>query len=215
MSGEKLIPDWAISSQSFVLRSLMGQDFWELYKACCLDHQVATFGHNLSLKCSIFCHDKAIADLKIHNLQKELADLQDKEKVIQQDKATLKAKIVEIEVHFQRAVEEEEKKHDEAQERGKTEGFFVGLHDGQTEGLNEGRDAYLQSDEQKIEVSEHRFDKCVAQVTKLGGFAEGFDCNQLDLSLDANLHPYPEEEDAAVAELDEFAALVAYVENRH
>ncbi|KAK4421683.1 hypothetical protein Salat_2118900 [Sesamum alatum] len=37
MDGEKLNPDWAISARSSVLRTLVGQDSFELYKACCLD----------------------------------------------------------------------------------------------------------------------------------------------------------------------------------
>ncbi|KAK4438853.1 hypothetical protein Salat_0219900 [Sesamum alatum] len=54
MEGEKLNPDWAISAHS----------------------PAAAFGHNLSLKCSMFRHDKAIADQKIHNLQKDLIETQ-------------------------------------------------------------------------------------------------------------------------------------------
>ncbi|KAK4413508.1 hypothetical protein Salat_2763400, partial [Sesamum alatum] len=37
MDGEKLNPDWAISSRSFVLRTLVGHDSLELYKTYYLD----------------------------------------------------------------------------------------------------------------------------------------------------------------------------------
>ncbi|KAK4424601.1 hypothetical protein Salat_1653700 [Sesamum alatum] len=37
MEGDKLDPGWTISARSSVLRSLVGQDSWELYKACLLE----------------------------------------------------------------------------------------------------------------------------------------------------------------------------------
>ncbi|KAK4419925.1 hypothetical protein Salat_2405400 [Sesamum alatum] len=37
MVGEKLDPDWAISARSSVLHSLVGQDPWELYRACLVE----------------------------------------------------------------------------------------------------------------------------------------------------------------------------------
>ncbi|KAK4438187.1 hypothetical protein Salat_0152900 [Sesamum alatum] len=37
MDGEKMNPEWAISARSSVLCTLVGQDSFELYKACCLD----------------------------------------------------------------------------------------------------------------------------------------------------------------------------------
>ncbi|KAK4425608.1 hypothetical protein Salat_1754800 [Sesamum alatum] len=36
-SSRVMNPDWAISARSSVLRTLVGQDSFELYKACCLD----------------------------------------------------------------------------------------------------------------------------------------------------------------------------------
>ncbi|KAK4426303.1 hypothetical protein Salat_1398800 [Sesamum alatum] len=42
MEGEKLVPDWAISAQSSVLKTHVGQDSWELYKACLLAQDQAT-----------------------------------------------------------------------------------------------------------------------------------------------------------------------------
>ncbi|KAK4415242.1 hypothetical protein Salat_2631500 [Sesamum alatum] len=65
MEGEKLNPDWAISARNFVLRTLVGQDSFELYKTCCQDRdQASAFGHNLALKCSMFRNDKADAEKK-------------------------------------------------------------------------------------------------------------------------------------------------------
>ncbi|KAK4421639.1 hypothetical protein Salat_2114500 [Sesamum alatum] len=75
------------------------------------------------------------------------------------------------------------------------EGFSVGGQAGKTEGLLEGHEVYLQSDEHKREV------------VHLKGFDEGFDQSRLDLSLDANFQPYPEEE-ATVAEPNGFNVLV-------
>ncbi|KAK4422959.1 hypothetical protein Salat_1878500 [Sesamum alatum] len=42
MEGEKLVPDWAISAQSSILKTHVGQDFWELYKPCLLPRDQAT-----------------------------------------------------------------------------------------------------------------------------------------------------------------------------
>ncbi|KAL2245957.1 UNVERIFIED_CONTAM: hypothetical protein Sindi_2863900 [Sesamum indicum] len=35
------------------------------------------------------------------------------------------------------------------------------------------------------------FEKCQGQILKLEGFVEDFDLDQLDVSLDKNLEPYP------------------------
>ncbi|KAK4425316.1 hypothetical protein Salat_1725600 [Sesamum alatum] len=43
MEGEKLVPDWVISTQSSVLKTHVGQDSWELYKGCLLPRDQATF----------------------------------------------------------------------------------------------------------------------------------------------------------------------------
>ncbi|KAK4426916.1 hypothetical protein Salat_1460400 [Sesamum alatum] len=80
MVGEKCIPDWAISDQSSTLRTHVGQDSWEMFKAilCGCDQalldrqshtkveehvnrcimQACAFSHNLSLKCFTFREDK-------------------------------------------------------------------------------------------------------------------------------------------------------------
>ncbi|KAL0409263.1 UNVERIFIED_CONTAM: hypothetical protein Sradi_1860700 [Sesamum radiatum] len=55
------------------------------------------------------------------------------------------------------------------------------------------------------------FDKCQAQLEKLGGFAEGFDRSRLDASLTADLEPYAEEDDAPSVD-DEFAVLTEEIE---
>ncbi|KAL0416821.1 UNVERIFIED_CONTAM: hypothetical protein Slati_3514000 [Sesamum latifolium] len=58
------------------------------------------------------------------------------------------------------------------------------------------------------------FKKCKAQVSKLQGFADGFDQSRLDPSLDNNLEPYPEMAPKAdTDQADEFEALIAEVEN--
>ena len=45
---------------------------------------------------------------------------------------------------------------------------------------------------------------CEAQIEKLGGFQESFNCSQMDIMLDGDLQPYPDEPDL---EEDKFAAL--------
>ncbi|KAK4435008.1 hypothetical protein Salat_0663800 [Sesamum alatum] len=113
MEGEKLNADWAISSRSLVLRTLVGQDSFELYKTCCLDldqvllaqtahtrveehlahvlMQASTFGHNLALKCSMFRNDKADAEKKIHELEQSLENARVTEKKALDDKVAADA----------------------------------------------------------------------------------------------------------------------------
>ncbi|KAK4424602.1 hypothetical protein Salat_1653800 [Sesamum alatum] len=127
----------------------------------------------------------------------------------------------------------------EALEQGKAEGFSDGRVAGRAEGLNEGRNTFLQSDEYKKQVSEHRlqgakdflkapafkmaveiqsarflnegFDKCVSQIEHLKGFVDGFDRSLLDPSLDANLQPYVEDAAPEIKGEDEFEALISEV----
>ncbi|KAK4437424.1 hypothetical protein Salat_0076300 [Sesamum alatum] len=96
IEGEKLLPDWAISNQSSMLKTYVGQDSWELYKSCVLrrdqallaayahtrvkEHhahaltQALAFGHNLSLKCTYWRRKKLSSDAKMAELRKKLEE---------------------------------------------------------------------------------------------------------------------------------------------
>ncbi|KAK4428258.1 hypothetical protein Salat_1125400 [Sesamum alatum] len=232
MEGDKLDPGWAISARSSVLRSLVGQDSWELYKACLLERdQAMAFSHDLSLKCSMFRHQRRIVESKVLEAQQEKAALD--------DKGALEARIASLESSLQHATEATKKSVAEALEQGKNEGFSAGRVAGRTEGLIEGHDVFLQSDEYKKLVSEHRlqgakdflkppafkmaveiqtacflnegFDKCISQVEHLKGFATEFNRSLLDPSLDAKLQPYVEDADPEVEEEDEFEPLISEI----
>ncbi|KAK4417002.1 hypothetical protein Salat_2525700 [Sesamum alatum] len=233
MDGEKLNPDWAISARSSVLRTLVGQDSFELYKASCLDRdhillaqtahtrveehlahvlmQASAFSHNLALKCSMSRNDKADAEKKIRKLEQSL------ESAKAAEKEALEAKIA-------------------ADAQGRTDGFSAGRLAGKTEGVIEGRETFLQSDEYKQSLATVRpqgardflkspvfktavdvqsaqflndgFDKCIAQVVHLHGFVEGFDQSRLDSSLDGQLQPYPPEAVSDLSGDDEFTSLI-------
>ncbi|KAK4438461.1 hypothetical protein Salat_0180400 [Sesamum alatum] len=190
------------------------------------------FSHDLSLKCSMFRHQREVMESKV-------LEAQQREKAALDDKNALEAQVASLKSSLQQATEATRKSMAEALEQGKTEGFLAGRVAGRTEGLNESRDAFLQSDEYKKLVSEHRlqgakdflkapafkmvvdiqsarflnegFDKCVSQVEHLKGFADGFDRNLLDPSLDANLQPYVEDTDPEMEVEDEFKTLVSEV----
>ncbi|KAK4430925.1 hypothetical protein Salat_0854400 [Sesamum alatum] len=151
--------------------------------------QATAFDHNLSLKCSMFYHDKAIADQKICDLHKDLTKTQQREKEALDTKVALEAKIADLEAQFQQFVEEAKIVIADALERGKSEGFSAGGLAGKIEGLSEGRelDVVIQS----ARFLNDGFDKCISQVDNLKGFAEGFDKSHLDPSLDADFSPIP------------------------
>ncbi|KAK4437033.1 hypothetical protein Salat_0037200 [Sesamum alatum] len=157
MEGEKLDPGWAISARSSMLRSLVGQDSWELYKACLLERdqvllaqtshtrveehiahvltQAMAFNHDLSLKCSMFRHQRGVAESKILELQKDVLDAQQKEKATIDGKSALEAQIAELKSSLRQATEVTKKSVAEALEQGKAEGFSAGRVAGRTEGL--------------------------------------------------------------------------------
>ncbi|KAK4425107.1 hypothetical protein Salat_1704500 [Sesamum alatum] len=248
MDGEKMNPDWVISARSSVLRTLVGQDSFELYNACCLDRdqillaqtahmrveehlahvlmQGSAFGHNLALKCSMFRNDKADAEKKIRELEQSLEGA----------KAAADAQVAVLGIQISATIEEGKQQAAAALEQARTDGFSAGRLAGKTEGVIEGREAFLQSDKYKQSLANARlqgtrdflkspvfktaidvqsaqflndgFDKCIAQVVHLQGFAEGFDQSRLDSSLDGQLQPYPPETASDPSEEDEFASLI-------
>ncbi|KAK4423724.1 hypothetical protein Salat_1955300 [Sesamum alatum] len=126
-----------------------------------------------------------------------------------------------------------------ALEVGKNEGFSAGCLTGKTEGLKEGREVYLASEEHKEFIKQTRlqgardflkapafnvaveikatkfldqgFERCKSQVFKLKGFTEGFDLIWLDPTLDGNLAAFLEEEAPPPVD-DEFESLIEEVE---
>ncbi|KAK4424982.1 hypothetical protein Salat_1691800 [Sesamum alatum] len=257
MDGEKMNPDWAISARSSVLRTLVGQDSFELYKACCLDPdqillaqtahtrveehlahvlmQASAFGHNLALKCSMFRNDKADAEKKIRELEQSLESAKAAEKEALEAKAIADTQVAALRSQISTTIEEGKQQAAAALEHGRTDGFSAGRLAGKTEGVIEGREAFLHSDEYKQSLASARlqgardflkspvfktavdvqsaqflndgFDKCIAQVVHLQGFAEGFDQSRLDSSLDDHLQPYPPETVSDPSVEDEFASL--------
>ncbi|KAK4438553.1 hypothetical protein Salat_0189800 [Sesamum alatum] len=86
MVGEKCVPDCAISDQSSALRTYAGQDSGELFKAILYDPgqallskhshtKACAFGHNLSLKCSVFREDKKVLAAESATLKSEIKAL--------------------------------------------------------------------------------------------------------------------------------------------
>ncbi|KAK4426918.1 hypothetical protein Salat_1460600 [Sesamum alatum] len=259
MEGEKLNPDWAISSRSSVLRTLVGHYSFELYKTCCLDRdqvllaqtahtrveehlahvliQASAFGHNLALKCSMFRNNKADAEKRIHELEQSLENAKAAEKKALDDKVAADAQVADLEARLSATLEGNKKHVADALEQGRSDGFSAGRLAGKTEGMIEGRKAFLQSDDYKCSISGARlegakdflkssvfkiavdlqsaqflnegFDKCIAQVAHLQGFAEGFDQTRLDASLDAHLQPYPSVAEPESIGEDEFASLTS------
>ncbi|KAK4421703.1 hypothetical protein Salat_2120900 [Sesamum alatum] len=193
MAGEKLDPGWAISSRSFVLRSL-----------------AMAFSHDLSLKCSMFRHQKGVAESKAA-LEAENADLRGGCTTV----------------------------YGRRFERRHIDDFSTGEVAGRTRGVAEGHEVFLCSDEYKKMTATHHlegardflkmptfklvvhiqsthflnegFDKCVSQVDYLKGFMNDFDRTRLDPSLDATLQPYPEEAAPSTTVVDEFEVLAAIV----
>ncbi|KAK4434749.1 hypothetical protein Salat_0637800 [Sesamum alatum] len=281
MDGEKLNPDWAISARSSVLRTLVGQDSFELYKACCLDRgqillaqtvhtrveehlahvlmqvtfkfscvqlcfsgscltsckfQASAFGHNLALKCLMFRNDKADVETKIRELEQSLERAKVVEKEALEAKAATDAQVAALGSQLSATIEESKQQAAAALEQGRTDSFLASRLVGKTEGVIEGREAFLQSDDYKQSLANARlqgeqdflkspvfktavdvqsaqflndgFDKCIAQAVYLQGFVEGFDQSRLDSSLDGQLQPYPPEAASDPSGEDEFASLI-------
>ncbi|KAK4417211.1 hypothetical protein Salat_2546700 [Sesamum alatum] len=225
MEGEKLVPGWAISTQSSVLKTHVGQDSWELYKACLLPRDQATlvptahtqieehhahvltqamaFGHHLSLRCSYLRREKITNDGKLTEAQKQLE-----------------------ESHKLRAATEErvDTARTVALEAGKKEGFSAGCLAGKTEELVEGHSAYLASDEHKEFIKQTRLQgardflktpafNVAIEIKAIEFLDQGFKrCkSQLDPTLDGNVAAFPEEEVSPPVD-DEFESLIEEVE---
>ncbi|KAK4412505.1 hypothetical protein Salat_2897600 [Sesamum alatum] len=206
MDGEQLNPDWVYFIESSCVAICFFGPPLTFNK-----FQASTFGHNLALKCLMFRNDKADAEKKIRELEQSLESTKAAEKEALEAKAA-------------------------ADGQGRTDGFSTGRLAGKTEGVIEGRETFLQSNDYKQSLANARlqgaryflkspifktavdvqsaqflndgFDKCIAQVVHLQGFAEGFDQSRLDSSLDGHLQPYPPEDASEPSGEDEFATLI-------
>ncbi|KAK4433226.1 hypothetical protein Salat_1084900 [Sesamum alatum] len=198
--------------------------------------QASAFGHNLALKCSMFRNDKADAEKKIRELEQSLESAKAAKKEALEAKTAADAQVAALGSQLSATIEEGRQQVVAALEQGRTDGFSAGRLAGKTEGVIEGRETFLQSDEYKQSLANARlqgardflkspvfktavdvqsaqflndgFDKCIAQVVHLKGFAEGFDQSCLDSSLDGQLQPYPPETAPDPSEEDEFASLI-------
>ncbi|KAK4426304.1 hypothetical protein Salat_1398900 [Sesamum alatum] len=157
------------------------------------------FGHHLSLRCSFLRQEKITSDAKLSEAQKQL---EESEKL----RAAAEERVKQLETQLEdltfRSCIEVDTTQTVALEAGKKEGFSTGCLAGKTEGLNEGREIYLASEEHKEFVKQTRlqgardflkapafnvaveikatefldqgFERCKSQVLKLKGFTEGF-----------------------------------------
>ncbi|KAK4435261.1 hypothetical protein Salat_0689400 [Sesamum alatum] len=210
MEGEKLNPDWAISSRSSVLRTLVGQDSFELYKTCCLDRDqvlLAQTAHTRAEEYLAHVLMQADAEKRIHELEQSFENAKAAEKKALDDKVAADAQVADLEARLSTTVEGNKKHVADALEQGRSDGFSAGRLAGKTEGVIEGREAFLQSDDYKCSIS----GACLegAKVAHLQGFAEGFDQTHLDASLDAHLQPYPSVAEPQSIGEDEFASLTS------
>ncbi|KAK4421590.1 hypothetical protein Salat_2109600 [Sesamum alatum] len=109
----------------------------------------------------MFRHDKVVAEQKIRDLQKSVDHVQAKEKDALEIKAAADARVAELEgrvadleTRLTSTIEENKKVLVDALECGCADGFLAGRLVGKTEGLNEGCQAYLQSEEYQKSISE-------------------------------------------------------------
>ncbi|KAL2235184.1 UNVERIFIED_CONTAM: hypothetical protein Sindi_1250600 [Sesamum indicum] len=196
--------------------------------------QASNFVRGLSLKCAGFRHNQMAADRTIRDLRAQLARFTSKEEEWSRSMSTQEARIKELEAQV---VSEASKAAAEGEKRG----FEAGHAAGKIVGVAEGREIYLKSEEFTQQIRGIRlqgvrdflktptfdsaveikaadyllqgFDRCKSQISHLQGFAPNFDTSRLNPSLDANLHPLPEEDDTPSPENDEFSVLMDEIEN--
>ncbi|KAK4421425.1 hypothetical protein Salat_2093000 [Sesamum alatum] len=118
--------------------------------------QASAFSHNLALKCSMFRNDKADAEKKIHELEQSLENARTAEKEVLEAKAAADAWVIALETWLSATMEENKKQVADALEQGRIDGFSTDLLAGKTEGLTEGRESFLQSDQYKRSLSSAR-----------------------------------------------------------
>ncbi|KAK4415824.1 hypothetical protein Salat_2689800 [Sesamum alatum] len=144
--------------------------------------RAATFGDHQSLKCSMWRHEKTLAEVKNPDL-KSLADSEHSEKELLKSKAAVEAKIVDLEAQLQRPATEVEKSSVITLDQGKTEGFSASRTASSAEGARDFLKAPAFKVVVEVKASEFAngcFEICRLHVAKLKGFIEAFDQSRLD-----------------------------------
>ncbi|KAK4434406.1 hypothetical protein Salat_0603400 [Sesamum alatum] len=211
-------------------------DSFELYKACCMDRdqvllaqtahtrveeqlahvlmQASAFGHNLALKCSMFRNDKAEAERKIHELQQSLEHARVAEKEALEAKDAADARVVTLEARISTTLEEGKKHVANALEQDRIDRFSTGLLAWKTEGITEGRETFLQSDEYKQAISSARL-QGAWDFLRYPVFKMAVDLQSAQFLNDGFnkciTQPYPFEAAPEPAGEDEFASLIAEI----
>ncbi|KAL2233011.1 UNVERIFIED_CONTAM: hypothetical protein Sindi_1481100 [Sesamum indicum] len=230
MEGERLIPNWAISGQSSVLKTHVGQDSWELYKSTILPRDQALLAPMSHIR---------VEQNFAHSLS-QLATCEKEKVELESQKSELEAQLRELKQKVASSVESAKAEGFSADRvAGREEYLFSEEHQHQLEvARSQGRDQYLSSDDYEKTLADTRlqgardfmkstafttaveaksadnliegFNRCIYQIKKLKGFADGFDTNWTDPSLDGNLAAFPEE--PPLQHNDEFAVLVEDLE---
>ncbi|KAL2225538.1 UNVERIFIED_CONTAM: hypothetical protein Sindi_2947000 [Sesamum indicum] len=171
LNGDKLVPDWKISSTSTVLGTLSGQDSWEMYEAICPPHdqaallktsfirleeysahsliQAPNFAKALSLKCAGFRRNQLLAEQKNKDLGFRNAEMSGREHDLEKQRSSLEARNKELEERMSSEIAK-------AMEAGKEIRFSTGHADGKIAGSVEGRENFLKSDEFAGRIKEAR-----------------------------------------------------------
>ncbi|KAL2249924.1 UNVERIFIED_CONTAM: hypothetical protein Sindi_2466100, partial [Sesamum indicum] len=180
--------------------------------------QAMAFAHNLSLQCSMWRHDKILLEAKTVEMEKKILEQQALIESLQSDAQEKKELVSKLEI-YERELEEARSTAQTDRATAFEAGREQGLAEGRAQGLAEGRAIFLQSQEHKDLLDQARlngardflksrtfreaveiqasdfmiegFEKYQGQIRKLDGLAEDFDLEQLDVSLDKNLEPYP------------------------
>ncbi|KAL2235916.1 UNVERIFIED_CONTAM: hypothetical protein Sindi_1323800 [Sesamum indicum] len=238
LNGEKLIPDWKVSSNSTVLGSQSGQETWELYNASCLPRDQATvlqtsftclekhaahsfiqatnFVHGLSLKWAGFCRNQIITERRNHDLQAKVLEASARGEDLENQRATLEARSKKLEVKMSSEISK-------ATELGKEIGFVAGHAAGKIAGAIEpriqGARDFIKAPAFEIALEINAadyliegFERCKAQVSTLNRFAPEFDETKLDPGLGGNMQLFPNEEAPPQVE-DKFTVLLVEIEN--
>ncbi|KAL2249946.1 UNVERIFIED_CONTAM: hypothetical protein Sindi_2468300 [Sesamum indicum] len=177
--------------------------------------QAMAFAHHITLQGSMWRHDKIQIEGKAVEMERKILELQTVVESLRAEKGELVSKLGISERELEETKRTAHTDRVAAFESGREEG----LAEGRDRGMAEGKASFLQSQDfqgmmkearlngardflrsqtfraavenQATELMIEGFEKCQGQIQKLNGLAEGFDLEQLDISLDRNLEPYP------------------------
>ncbi|KAL2249893.1 UNVERIFIED_CONTAM: hypothetical protein Sindi_2463000 [Sesamum indicum] len=171
MSGEKWVPDWKISKNSSILRTLAGQDSWEIYKAACLERdqiilaqtshtsieehlahniaQVMVFSHNLSLQCSVWRHEKIAVDARALDHEMKILEQQTLIESLQSEMRSMAELTSELEATKQALEELRSTAYNDRK---------AAFESGREQGQYEGQAQYLQSSEHQALQAQTRYE---------------------------------------------------------